>query len=406
MYHVVQLAIPWVHGDLRDNDPARPGSTRTADLPQPAILPQPAEPPSARSTSKHPPLQPEQEGPVPKQARSKPFPGELPVAPPPNGPPTSMFRLEPEQTIPPPAQRPPSPCAAAAQPDREIQQAPWWSTADRQSSMASTSTTLRPVKAHIEHVSLQRTLIGRNLSMSNFKNDLPRWQNFCWESRCFPHNTLRWKSIFNNLDRTSTHRLHVRHWLSRFSWQPFHQKLVFESFIQCDRFLQQLSTTAPTTSIFCHEYNTCENPTTNKDALVAQCSIVCFKASTMLQGMGIIASRIVLPCFDVQGESRERTYCPPTWLYAHACDTNTNQRCCLQERCLAHSSTWMRTLNHCLISHAEWGFRVQHYAEHARNPQQHALCGRALCWSPSSESRECDHQPQLSFGDFVPYKNL
>ena len=93
-------APPQVYGHLQDNDPARPGSTRTvvkkappttskgllsgfttettttsSTTTSPAPLPQPAESPSATSTSKHPAPHPEQEGPVPKHARSKPFQG-------------------------------------------------------------------------------------------------------------------------------------------------------------------------------------------------------------------------------------------------------------------------------------------------------------------------------------------
>ena len=65
----------------------------------------------------------------------------------------------------------------------------------------------------------------------------------------------------------------------------------------------------------------CVNLTTDKDALIAQCPIVCFKASTVLQSMGTIASRTFLPSSDVQGELRECTHCPTTWLYAYAYDT-------------------------------------------------------------------------------------
>ena len=65
----------------------------------------------------------------------------------------------------------------------------------------------------------------------------------------------------------------------------------------------------------------CDTPTTSKDALLSQCPIVCFNASTVLQSVGRIASRTLLPSSDVQGESRERTYRPTTWYYAHAYDT-------------------------------------------------------------------------------------
>ena len=64
----------------------------------------------------------------------------------------------------------------------------------------------------------------------------------------------------------------------------------------------------------------CANPKHSKDALVAQCPIVVLKASTVLQSLGIIASRILLPSSDTQGEARERTYCPTTWNYAYGYD--------------------------------------------------------------------------------------
>ena len=42
----------------------------------------------------------------------------------------------------------------------------------------------------------------------------------------------------------------------------------------------------------------CKNPKHPKDALTAQSPIVVFKASTVLQSLGIIASRILLPSSD------------------------------------------------------------------------------------------------------------
>ena len=65
----------------------------------------------------------------------------------------------------------------------------------------------------------------------------------------------------------------------------------------------------------------CDNPTHTKDALCAQCRIVVFKASIVLQSLGVIASRNLLPSSDVQGESRERAYFPTTWDYAYTYDT-------------------------------------------------------------------------------------
>ena len=47
---------------------------------------------------------------------------------------------------------------------------------------------------------------------------------------------------------------------------------------------------------------------------------MCFKASTVMQSMGIITSRTILPSSDVQGGSRERTYCPSTYSYGYGYD--------------------------------------------------------------------------------------
>ena len=68
-------------------------------------------------------------------------------------------------------------------------------------------------------------------------------------------------------------------------------------------------------------YHLKDGPGHEKDALVSQSPIVAFKASTVLQSLGIIASRIVLPSSDVKGGKKTRTYCPSTWNYAYTHDT-------------------------------------------------------------------------------------
>ena len=56
----------------------------------------------------------------------------------------------------------------------------------------------------------------------------------------------------------------------------------------------------------------------DKDALVSQSPIVVFKAATViLQSLGIISSRIILPSSDVKGEKKNKTYCPSTWNFAY-----------------------------------------------------------------------------------------
>ena len=107
----------------------------------------------------------------------------------------------------------------------------------------------------------------------------------------------------------------------------------------------------------------CDNPTDTKDALFAQCPIVVFKASTVLQSLGIIASRTLLPSSDTQGESRERTCCPTTWDYAYTYDTPSKYSNALFEKgaipILAHE---------CVLSVI---------AQMSNKNQRHAQCANA-----------------------------
>ena len=50
-----------------------------------------------------------------------------------------------------------------------------------------------------------------------------------------------------------------------------------------------------------------ENPH-SKDALVSQSPIVVFKAATVLQSLGVVVSRILLPSGDVAGEKKDRKF--------------------------------------------------------------------------------------------------
>ena len=82
----------------------------------------------------------------------------------------------------------------------------------------------------------------------------------------------------------------------------------------------------PTTSVYqnwdpitfgmpaCH---LCGDTEHNKDALVSQSRIVVFKSATVLQALGIIHGRIVLPSSDSKGEKKNKTYCPSTWSHAY-----------------------------------------------------------------------------------------
>ena len=63
-----------------------------------------------------------------------------------------------------------------------------------------------------------------------------------------------------------------------------------------------------------------ENPNP-KDALISQSLILVFKAATILQSLGVIARRILLPSSGMAGKKKDRTYCPTTWNYAYLYDT-------------------------------------------------------------------------------------
>ena len=98
----------------------------------------------------------------------------------------------------------------------------------------------------------------------------------------------------------------------------FQQKLVFEISIRCGHALpQQSAPTTRTSPLAWVQLMSVKNPKHAKDALVAQCPIVVFKAATVLQSLGIIASRTLLPPSDTQGESREHADCPTEWNYAY-----------------------------------------------------------------------------------------
>ena len=60
-----------------------------------------------------------------------------------------------------------------------------------------------------------------------------------------------------------------------------------------------------------------EDQTHDKDALVSQSPIVVFKAATVLQSLGIISGKIILPSSDVKGEKKNKTHCPSTWKGAY-----------------------------------------------------------------------------------------
>ena len=59
------------------------------------------------------------------------------------------------------------------------------------------------------------------------------------------------------------------------------------------------------------------NQSKAKDALQTQSPIAAFKATNMLQALGIAYSKIVLPSGDSKGAEKKRTYCPTTWTHCY-----------------------------------------------------------------------------------------
>ena len=59
------------------------------------------------------------------------------------------------------------------------------------------------------------------------------------------------------------------------------------------------------------------NQSKAKDALQSQSPIAAFKATNMLQALGIAHSKIVLPSGDSKGAEKKRTYCPTTWTHCY-----------------------------------------------------------------------------------------
>ena len=59
------------------------------------------------------------------------------------------------------------------------------------------------------------------------------------------------------------------------------------------------------------------NQSKAKDALQSQSPIAAFKATNMLQALGIAYSKIILPSGDSKGAEKKRTYCPTTWTHCY-----------------------------------------------------------------------------------------
>ena len=59
------------------------------------------------------------------------------------------------------------------------------------------------------------------------------------------------------------------------------------------------------------------NQSKAKERLQSQSPIAAFKATNMLQALGIACSKIVLPSADPKGAEKKRTYCPTTWTHCY-----------------------------------------------------------------------------------------
>ena len=59
------------------------------------------------------------------------------------------------------------------------------------------------------------------------------------------------------------------------------------------------------------------NQSKAKDALQSQSPVAAFKATNMLQALGIAYSKIILPSGDSKGAEKKRTYCPTTWTHCY-----------------------------------------------------------------------------------------
>ena len=108
-----------------------------------------------------------------------------------------------------------------------------------------------------------------------------------------------------------------------------------------DTYLDDLQTvgfkhwTFPTTSVYqtwdpmtfgMAPWHLVENTDRAKDALVSQSPILVFKSCNMIQALGIVHSRIVLPSSDVKGKTNGKTYCPATWNFAYQCSILQSMR--------------------------------------------------------------------------------
>ena len=149
-----------------------------------------------------------------------------------------------------------------------------------------------------------------NIIESTFANYLPRWRVFVENCDGLPKNTLRWKAP------STVWKGHpVIGFMSETDFKDsagnLPEEVDFDAFHPCGPYPPAaVNNSTDNISFGMDVTHFCENPKTDKDALIAQCPILCFKASTVLQSMGIIASRTILPSSDVQGGSRDTDILP------------------------------------------------------------------------------------------------
>ena len=181
-----------------------------------------------------------------------------------------------------------------------------WLNALQQPMMIVVWTRSRPETAKFQYLF--------NIIEHAFEDYLPKWQIFVKDLDGLPETTLRWTSpspIWQGYQ--SGKDIQLLGSCQRPTFRNFHPMWSYPRAAVANN-TDNITLGTETTHI-------CPDPVNAKDVLVAQCPIVVFKATTELQSLGIITSKTLLPSSDVQGESRERTYCPTTWNYAYTYDT-------------------------------------------------------------------------------------
>ena len=150
---------------------------------------------------------------------------------------------------------------------------------------------------------------------------LPKWRIFCQDRRDLPNDAINWRepsTVWNS--RPLICFMSETDFMENGAQRPPAQ-VGFRYFLPMWSFPPATIHTNHENITFGMDLTHIDREQTEKDALQTQCPIVCFAASTVMQGMGVNASRTLLPSSDVEGTRRERTYCPSTFHYAYSYDT-------------------------------------------------------------------------------------